>query len=80
MRMRLHAEARGYYARVLFGLREEDGMKCRALVLLVVLVLLAALVVLPTIASAANGKGATPPGLHKAPAVMNANVHSVCVR
>jgi hypothetical protein len=55
-------------------------MRRRALIVLVVLVLMAALLALPAMASAANGKGAAPPGLHKAPAAANAPVHTVCLR
>ncbi len=55
-------------------------MRRRALLVLLVLILMVALLILPTIASAAKGNGAAPPGLHKAPAAMKANVHSVCAR
>jgi len=55
-------------------------MRYRAIVVLLLLVLVAVLLVLPSIAGAAQGKGMAPPGLHKAPAVMKAPVHTVCVR
>jgi hypothetical protein len=55
-------------------------MTRRLIVIGVVMVLAVALMAAPAVADSHEPPGTAPPGLHKAPAALNAPPHVVCVR